>query len=73
MNDKELNVESLNLVRNRTCEKKHVRSELDTDQEGITQKLKFAAKHLNDRTQLHTSGVSNELVSYPPLLNMIKH
>ena len=39
--DEESNVEPLNLVRNMTFKKKHVSSELYTDQgEGITQKLK---------------------------------
>ena len=46
--------------------KKHVSSELDTDQrEEITQKLKSAARQLNDRTQLYTSGVSDEFSELP--------
>ena len=56
----------MHLVRNQACTKKLVCSELDTDQgEEITQKLKFAAKQLNDKLQLHTSGVSDELSKLP--------
>ena len=48
-------VQSLHLVRNRICKNKYVSFELDTDKgEGMTQKLKFAAKQLNDRIHLHT-------------------
>ena len=48
------------------CTRKHVSSELDTDQgEGMTQKLKFAAKQLNDRVHLHTSGVLDEFSELP--------
>ena len=56
----------LNLVGNSTCKKKHVSYELDTEQgEGITEKLKFAAKQLNERIQLYTSGVSGEFSELP--------
>ena len=46
----------MNLTRNQAHMMKHVSSELVTDQgEGITHKLKFAARQLNDRIQLHSS------------------
>ena len=45
---------------------KHASSELDTDQgEGITRKSKFAVKQLNDKTQLHTSGISDWFSELP--------
>ena len=59
--EEESNLEVFNSIRNQAHSKKHVSSTLDTDQiEGITQKLKFATRQLNDRIELHTSGVSDE-------------
>ena len=56
----------MNSIRNQAHTKKHLSSELGTDQgEGITEKLKFAAKQLNDKIQLQTSGVSNEFSDLP--------
>ena len=53
---------------------KHVSFELDTEKgEGITHKLKFAAKQLNDRNSCILQGYQTGLESYPPLLTMIKH
>ena len=41
---------------------------LDTDQvDGITNKLKFAARQLNDRLQSHTSGGSDEFTDLPTI------
>ena len=46
--------------------KRNISSESDTDQgEAVTEKLKFAAKQLNDRIQLHTSGASYEFSELP--------
>ena len=59
--DKETNLEVVNSIKNVAHVKKHVSIEIDTDQgEGITKKLKFVAKHLNDKIQFHTSGTSDE-------------
>ena len=56
----------MNLIRNLACTKKHLSSEFDPDQgKGITQILKFAAEHLNDRLHLHTSGVSDVYSEFP--------
>ena len=59
-------VELLNLIRNWAHAKKHVSSEIDIDQgEGRTQKLKFAARQLNDGIPMHTSGLSDEFSELP--------
>ena len=51
----------MNPAKNQTHMKKHVIFELDTDQgEGKTKKVKFAARQLNDKIQLHISGVSDK-------------
>ena len=54
-------LEVINSIRDKTGAKKHISTELDTDQgEGITWKLYFAAKQLNDKIQLHAPGASDE-------------
>ena len=66
VDDEEFDIESMNSITNRTHTKKHVSSELDTDQgEGITQKLKFAAKQLNDGIHWNASGILGEFSELP--------
>ena len=56
----------MNSIRNRAYPKKQVSTELHTDQgKGIMQKLKVAAKQLNDKIQLHTLGVSAKFSELP--------
>ena len=70
--DEESDLEVVNSTRNRAYTKKYVSTELDTDQgEGMMQKLKFAAKHLNDKIQLHTSGTFDEFRELLLLWSMI--
>ena len=48
--------------------KKDVSKELDTDHgEGIMQKFKFASEQLNDKIQLHSSGVSDKFSDLPTI------
>ena len=66
--DEESEIDVMNLIRNQAHTKKHVslNLDLDTDQgEGITQKLKYAAKQINDKIILHTSGASDEFSDIP--------
>ena len=64
--DEESDLIVVNSIRNRSHAKKHVNTELDTDQgEGVIQKLKFAAKQLNDKIHLHTSGKSDKFKELP--------
>ena len=66
IDDEESKLELMNQTRDQIHRKKYVSSDSDTYQgEGITSKLKFAARHLNDRIQLHTSGVSYEYSELP--------
>ena len=65
-------------MRNRTCVKKDIRIELDTDQEEvIIQKLEFQARQLNEKIQLYISGASDACFELPttpeydqPLVNL---
>ena len=66
VDDEGSNPEFMNLTKNQDHMKKHISSELDPEQgEGITNKLKFAVRQLNDRIQLCISGVSNEFSALP--------
>ena len=59
----------MTLTMSQTDIKKNVSSELEPDQgEGIRNKLKFAARQLNDRIQLHTLGGSEEYSELPTTL-----
>ena len=67
--DEESDIELMNSIRSQAHTKKDVSPGLDTSQgEGIPCKLKFAARQLNDRIQLHNSRVSDvfsELLTIP--------
>ena len=64
----------MNLTKNQTQTKKHVSSELDTDQgKGVTNKWKYLARQLKYKYRCVLNEYQMSIVRFSLLLSMIKY